>query len=326
MAAFSSATSAQDRTVLDFYTRVDYNWINGTDNIGGEESGFCGRYLFLRGYGDLGNGFKYSFAQRLNTPNKDTKYFDSTDWSFLEYTTPGGFWTFTGGKIVLDVGSYEYDANPIDIPFFSNYVHRIDAYLPGVSAAIHPTENDSFAFLLTRSPFDTETDNYLGYALEWRAHHGFWHPLYTISAYEQGPYDMTFLFALGNLFEWDNGFVEVDILRRAKAEDEHNRPFSRNDFTFASRGEYRFTDRLAAIYKVTCDYNDHNSTFDLTIPAHTDNTMFGAGLEYYPVRNSQDIRLFGIAIKSIGEFGGLPNEFFRIDLGLKWKINLITVK
>ena len=326
MATLSFAANAQERAVLDFYTRVDYNWINGNDIASGEESGFCGRYIFLRGYGDLGNGFKYSFAQRLNTINTNSKNFDSTDWSFLEYTTPGGFWTFTGGKIVMDVGSYEYDSNPIDIPFFSHYVYRVDAYLPGVSAAIHPTANDSFAFLLTRSPYDTDTDNYLGYALEWRGHHGCWHPIYTIGAYEQNPYDMSYQVAFGNLFQWDKGYVEVDYLRRAIIGEGDSKPFSHHDYTFASRGALRFTDRWSAIYKVTRDFNNHKCNFDLTLPVNTNNTILGAGFEYYPIKNSQDIRLFGIAIKSIGDFGGIPNEYFRIDLGLKWKINLITVK
>ena len=52
--------NAQDRLNIDFFTRVEYNYVSGTDGTGGETSGFRGRHIFLRGSGDLGNGFTYS--------------------------------------------------------------------------------------------------------------------------------------------------------------------------------------------------------------------------------------------------------------------------
>ena len=313
--------SAQEKFKLDFYTRVDYNWIDGTDVITDEYSGFKGRYLFIRGEGNLGDGFHYSFAQRLNVKITDNNFFDATDWSFLDYTTPRGGWTFSAGKIVLDVGSYEYDGNPIDIPFFSQYNILIEAYLFGTSVTRHATENDDFMFILTRSPYDTPENNHLAYTLEWRAHHGCWHPIYTIGCSEQDDFDPFMTLGLGNLFKWNNGYLETDFVGR---QEYGHRDLSKSSFTTSMRAQYKLTDRTALICKTVFDYNKAN-IYDRTIPMNTNTRIYGAGVEFYPVK-SEDIRLFGIFAHACGDFGGVPNHYNRIDLGIKWKVNLLSIK
>lgn len=300
----------------------------GNDAATNEKSGFAGRFLFLRAQGDLGRGFKYSFAQRFNTINRDTKLFESTDWSFLEYTTPDSKWTFTGGKIVMDAGSFEYDANPIELPFFSQFANRIDAYMPGFSIAHHFSDKDNIVFLLTKSPYDTDDDNFLSYTLEWRAHHGHWEPLYTISCYEKEKKfsedrPASLQLSVGNRFFWDRTYVEADFIKRFVATDDS---FSHNDITASFRAGYNLTDRWTAICKAVWDLNDNDADYIPTVPVNTNTAILGAGIEFYPIEKYHDIKLFGILIKGLGIYDGLDNKYTRFEMGLKWKVNLLTIK
>jgi len=313
---------AQERLKLDFYTRFDYNFLSTSENANGEESGFAGRFLMVRAEGNLGNGFSYAISHRLNKINKDIKAFNSTDWAYLTYTTKDGGWDFSAGKVVQWVGAYEYDDNPIDIPFLSNYSSRCNPYLLGAIAGKIFSPNDRLSLICTTSPYDTPEKNLLAYALEWRGHHGCWHPIYTFNISEQEIYGPSYLIGLGNKFELGKWELKYDHLQRFCGEKSS---WKHLDFSASCLVRYRLTDHWTLFGKTTCDINDNEVPFDLTVSNGTNNRLYGAGVEFFPDKE-RNIKLYGMHIRSLGEYANIPNDFSRTCIGLKWKVNMITLK
>ena len=313
---------AQERLKIDFYTRFDYNCVSGNDVSTGEISGFKGRFLLVRAEGDLGNGFTYYISHRLNKTNRDVKTFDSTDWAFLTYTTPDGKWDFSGGKLVQWVGAYEYDDHPIDVPFFSQYANHCNPYQLGVMAGRIFSPNDRLSFECNASPYNQPGKNYLSYTLMWNGHHGIWHPIYTANLYEQEAYGPMYQIALGNEFRSGRLNVNLDQINRF-----NNDPSSLKhlDFMTSLTCRYALTGHWTLFGKATCDYNDNVIPFDSTVGAGTDNRMYGAGFEFFP-DVEHNIKLYGFYLRSAGDFEFQQNDFSRIVFGLKWKVNMITLK
>lgn len=314
--------NAQDRLNIDFFTRVEYNYVSGTDGTGGETSGFRGRHIFLRGSGDLGNGFTYSIAHRLNNVNSQPKYFDSTDWSWLRYTTPNGNWAFTAGKIVLETGSFEWDANPIYVSVFTPSFNFVNPYQIGVSVARNLGDSDCFSFICTRSMYDTEFDNSLSYSLEWRATHGLWQSLYVAQFIEEPAYGGFLQLGLGNIFTFGPVDLNIDLMTRTSPY--YSSSWRYLDATLSMKLEYNVTDRLTLFAKGSYERNDNETLFDPMVPSGTATGLVALGVDYYPLA-SRNIKLFAFAVHSDGYFGELLNRYDRACFGLFWKIRMISL-
>ncbi len=315
-----TAVRAEGKLDLDFYTRVEYNYVSGTDACAGETSGFRGRHIYVRASGDLGSGFSYSIAHRLNNVNSQTKYFESTDWSILTYTTPNRRWAFNAGKIVMEAGSFEWDDNPIYVPFFVGSVNLVNPYQIGASV-IRYYNGGSFSFLCTRSQYDTELDNCLTYSLEWRPTVGFWNGLYIAQFIEEGVHGGFFQFGLGNRFTGDLLSLDVDIL--ARTSPFYAESWRHLDFTADFKLSCRITDKLSVYSKCGYERNDNDIAFDPMSPLGTDTGIASLGLDFFPT-GSRDIQLFCFAASSGGSYGGALNRYTRACFGLLWKIDMIS--
>lgn len=308
---------------LDFYTRVEYNFVSGTDACSGETSGFRGRHIYVRANGDLGHGFSYSIAHRLNNINTVTKYFDSTDWSWLAYTTPDEKWTFTAGKIVMLAGSFEWDLNPIHVPFFTGSVNLVNPYQIGASVSRALTPEDALTFICTRSQYDTELDNCLTYTLEWRGIRDCWQNIYVAQFVEEAAMGGFLQFGLGNIFTLGPLSLDLDLMARTS-------PFYADswrhiDMTLNVKLDYPVSDKITLFTKCGYERNDNDIAFDVMSPVGTDTGIASLGLEYFPL-GTPDIRLFAFAARSGGYFGGILNRYDRACLGLIWKIDMLTLK
>ena len=315
-------TYAQDRLNIDFFTRAEYNYVSGTDACSGETSGFRGRHIFVRASGDLGSGFTYSIAHRLNNVNTQPKYFESTDWSWLCYTTPNGGWAFTAGKIVMEAGSFEWDDNPIYVPFFTGSLNYANPYQIGASVTKYVGDNDSFSFLCTRSQYDTELDNSLSYSLEWRATHGLWQSLYIAQFIEEASMGGFLQFGLGNILTFGPIALQVDIL--ARTSPYYASSWSHFDATLNLKLDYAVTDRITLFSKCGYERNDNVVAFDPMSPLGTATGVASLGVDYYPLE-SGNIKLFAFAMHSEGYYGGLLNRYNRACFGLLWKIRMISL-
>lgn len=263
-------------------------------------SGGAGRFfgdgLYLNMDGIIGNGFSYSFNQRLaSSYYEDNSGFTGTNWLTLTYET--GDFAFTAGKDGLLFGSFEYDALDLDSYYEMNsaFYNDVDSWQWGVSAAWYPAEDHEILLQVANSPL---SNRHLSIATGWRGCWNWFESYWTASLWEHDN-GMAPTIALGNRFTFGDLTIDLDL----------STIFGD---TVLSGGyvmiapSYQFGDWGRAFTKVGIEY---------------DNTFFGCGFEYFPLGENKDVRLHAAYTHNNYTVGHLVN------IGLTWRMNVTqTIK
>ncbi len=325
----------QDEALLNLgvEARADYQreYIDG-DAVK-DNSGFKGKYLNIRIDGRLNDKFSYSYRQRLNKAHADQTFFDATDWLYLKYQATEN-WAFSAGKQVVAIGGYEYDRAPIDIFFGSEYWNNIPCYQLGVNAMY--TLNDGADQLLAQvcqSPFNvytTEEGNKISrdmysLSLMWYGSHDWFNTIYSVNMIEYLPGEFINYITLGNKFNVGDFSLELDLMNRAV----RNQTFLFKDFSVMGDLSYAPSDKFSLFVKATYDVNNSDKAGDYCVLPGTEVTRVGAGIEYYPLAD-KSVRLHAAFCRNIGSdkkagVALLPEQSIA-SIGLKWKMNLLSLK
>lgn len=263
-------------------------------------SGGAGRFfcdgLYLNMDGTIGNGFSYSVNQRLaSSYYEDNSGFNGTNWLTLTYET--GDFAFTAGKDGLLYGSFEYDAYDLDSYYEMNsaFYNEFDCWQWGVSAAWYPAEDHEFLLQIANSPLSY---GHLSVSAGWRGCWDWFESYWTANLWGSG-YGTTPAVALGNRFTFGNLTVDLDLSARFGESD-------LNGTTALIAPSYQFGDWGRAFTKIGIEY---------------DNTFFGCGFEYFPLKENKDIRLHTAYTYNDYTVGHL------INIGLTWRMNVTqTIK
>lgn len=316
-------------------SRFSYNRV-----VSGESAGFGGDGLYLNIDGKISKHFSYSLCQKLfSASGEDDSVFDKTDWLTLSYDVAG--FTFSAGKDVLMLGSFEYDAYDIDSYFDMNsmFYNSFSSYQWGVKAMwTTPSESTSLAFQVTTSPFSyaPREDNMYSYNIGVYSSLDWYESIWTLNFMEYAPGQFTKVLALGNIFYIGDLSLGVDCVMRGAefssiGEDEFTLNFmpsydfggrvrlfgkfgweySKEDLPYDFWGEYLTTDEMI-------DWNNNCGT---TLPSFViggkDYLFYGAGVEYFPIKDSQNVRLHAIWASN-----NYTNRH-TINVGLTWKFDIV---
>lgn len=291
------------------------------------QSGFRGSYLNLRLDGSLSRTFSYSFRHRLNKADKGNHFFDATDWVYLTYK-PSDRWEFAGGKQVVGIGGYEYDRAPIDLYFCSEYWNNVPCYQWGGSVAYTTKSGaDKFLFQLCQSPFDTPTDDLYALNLMWYGSHGPLGTIYSANLIEYLPGQFITYLALGHKFTFGKFSVELDWMNRAT----RHQKFFFYDTSVMGELSWQACEQLRVFGKVTYDVNRSNEAGDYCVLPGTELTRMGGGLEYFPLRKTnQEVRIHAGCCYAYGRNSNpagttQPKQTY-FNMGLTWKTNLLSLK
>ena len=279
--------------------------------IGGDLAGFGGDGFYLNIDGKISKHFSYSLCQKLfSQHSEDDSVFDNTDWLTLSYDI--GQFTFTAGKDVLMVGSFEYDAYDIDSYFDMNsmFYNSFSCYQWGAKAMwTNRSETTSLAFQITNSPFSyvPKEENIYSYNLGWYGYWDNYESIWTCNFMEYAPGKFAKMIAWGNTFHIGDLSLGVDCIMHSddfssatnttinfmpSYEFEKVRIFGKlgweqctGELPYDLWGEYLTTEDMIAV-------NDETLT---TLPAFlipgNDYWYYGAGVEYYPV---ESVRLHAV--------------------------------
>lgn len=314
---------------LDLETRIDYTQEHIGDNKINGNSGYKGKYLNIRIDGQIAEGFTYSYRQRLNKINSIYSFFEATDWITLNYRT--GNWDFSTGKQVVAIGGYEYNAAPIDLYFCSEFWQHIACYQFGVSAAYNTEDRkDNILFQICESPFKTghlnkNNKEMFAYNLIWTGSHGFFNTLYSINMMEYMPGRFINYIALGNEFRFDNVTVELDLMNRASSMKDL---IGRNMSVMAAV-RWQPVEWMDVFARMSYDVNQTEELADLCVLSGTDITRAGCGFEFFPIKNSRNLRLHINGCYTFGKSATgnvLQADQTIVDCGITWKMNLLTIK
>ena len=319
---------------ISLESRFGYN-----NTIGGDAAGIGGDGLYLNIDGKISKHFSYSLCQKFfSAIGEDQSVFDNTDWMTLSYNV-GGF-TLSAGKDVLMLGSFEYDAYDIDSYFDMNsmFYNSFSSYQWGAKAMwTNKSESSSFAFQVTTSPFSyaPREENLYSYNLGWYGAWDWYESIWSVNFMEYAPGEFTKVVALGNMFYVGDLSLGLDcIVRGAKfsslGKDEVTLSFmpsyelggkvrifgkagwerSSADLPYDFWGEYLSADDMTAAN------NECMSTLPAFLPANQSYWFYGAGVEYFPIKDSRDVRLHAIWASNC------YTARHTINVGVTWKFDV----
>lgn len=310
---------------IDAQAKVGYY----DDRVGSEKlhnsSGFKGDYLNLIINGRINNQFSYSWRQRLNKKIENNGFFDATDWMYICYQANKN-WNIAGGKQIVLIGGYEYDRAPIDVYTYSEYCNNIGCYQFGVSATyITDSGKDKFSVQFSESPvrYDGKRDLY-AYNVFWNGSHGLWHSLYSVNLIQYASGKYISYIALGNKITMGNVSLELDVMNRAA----RKQAYLFRDCSVMANVDYRVLPKLNVYGKVTYDVNKTKTEADYCVKSGTELRTISGGLEFFPIRNKNDIRLnIGVAHthgKNSNPDGTLLNDRLTAQIGVTAKLHLLS--
>lgn len=312
---------------LQAEARVDYQreYVDGETNK--PNSGFKGKFVNLIANGAINDHFSYAYRQRLVKANSEQSFFDAIDWIYLTWRADE-HWEVSAGKQVVGIGGYEYDRAPIDLYFCSEYWNNIPCYQLGVSAAYNINGGkDKILAQYCQSPFRANADDIYAYNIMWYGSHGWLNTIYSVNLIEYMPHKYISYIALGHRLDLGDVKIELDLMNRASS---HQAYFFK-DCSVMGEVSYSPTDKLNLFGKVTYDVNKtRNTAADCCVLPGTELAYVGGGVEFYPVRNSRNVRLHAYYAHSFGKNdnvnGAVPPKQDFVSVGLKWKVNLLAIK
>lgn len=319
--AIASLSFAQNNDFsLKFNTRADFDY-NYIDNKNVNDSyGFAGKFLNIMLDGKINDKFEYHWRQRLNRTNFTSNFFEATDWAYLSYHINDNF-TLSVGKQVVAIGGFEYDYAPIDVYFYSDFCNIMPScYEFGTSLTWGISQGQALTFQISNSIFKQQPfDGLLAYNLLWNGNiTDSWKTLYSVNLIEFRKNQYVNYVALGNQFYVGDFVIDLDYTNRYV-----NGMFF-DDFTIVSQVKYQMP-KLNVFAKFSYDRNNidlnleypYGDYWTMTVAPGTDYMLYGAGVEYFPITNSKDVRLHAIISSNNRE---PANLFF--NAGITWNMKL----
>ena len=324
MALCGSMAMAQGdaKVNLRLEARGDLQYENIEGHTIDSNTGFRGKQFNLRLNGNINDSWSYVYRQRMGKPNGDASYFDAVDHINLTYTT--GAWSFTGGKQTVAVGGYEYDRAPIDFYFGSEYWYNMACYQWGVNAKYNfgNESNDALMLQVVQSSFRSVNPSMLSYNLLWTGSYGWLDILHSVNMLEYQPGKFVNFIALGYQFNMGDFKLQLDWMNRADVEH-----FGFDDFSLMADLSWGASEKLNVFAKATYDVNKDNVA-DLCVLPGTEVTRVGAGVEYFPIKDSQDVRFHAGYCYSWGTNtnlteGTLWDNHSFVSVGVTWKMSVL---
>lgn len=307
---------------LKFDTRFDFTARVPTQDSLSTLSSFDGKYLNIILEGEISDKFSYKYRQRMILDSKlgYQSFFNATDWLHLTYKINTKL-SVCGGKQIVAIGGFEYDAAPIDLYLWSKFWNNVTCYQIGGTVSYKTTDDKhKIGFQITNSPFSNQTlQGIYSYNLIWYGNFNGFNSIYSLNRieYEKGHY-INYI-ALGNKLSIKNFAIEVDLMNRFS---EHQNDFIA-DYSVVCNLKYTLSDKIKAFIKSGYDQNKAQeptvlSYYDRYVEPGTQYFFYGAGLEYFPIKDSKDVRIHAVWASNNDLL-----QYQTFNIGLRWQMNVL---
>ena len=305
--------------------RADWQMVRYDGHTDNSNTGFEGKYLMVMLNGEIIDGLTYAWRQRFNKFSKDSNFFDATDWIYIDYRFKD--WSLRGGKDVVAIGGWEYDANPINIYAASLFWNNIACYQWGISGAFHIGQSDKITAQITQSPFfTTDNRNMYAYNIMWSGNHGAFSALYSANLVEYSKGKYISYISLGNRFAFGLVNLELDLMNRASS----GQTFFFKDFSVMAQLGWDINSRWSIKGKYTYDVNNTTTDADLTVRAGSELSMDGGVVEFYPLKKKRtSLRLHAGCWYAWGKNSNsadmLQDKTLFVSTGLTWYMDIFKL-
>ncbi len=313
----SSWGDAKTCEIVDFVPDVSLDtrfWCNR--DFSEQRGRFSGDGIYFNIDGYITKNLSYSLQQRIaSTYYEDNHGFNGTNWLTLTYEL--GSFEFTAGKNGVLAGGFENDFEDFDSYYEMNsmFYNMLDSWQWGTSVTWYPAEDHSLTLQAINSPLQNGEDNLFGYDLAWRMESDFYESFWTVNMweYEKGKYVKNL--SLGNAFYFGDFSILVDYQTRAA---DLGRIFV-DDFTLTVRPSYEFGDWGCLFAKFGWERVPEGLPYEFAYEdcIGSDYIFYGAGFEYYPLKENRNLRLH--AAWSANNQGGNY-----LNIGLKFRFDLTS--
>ncbi len=288
--------------------------------------GFTGRYLNFFIEGNISDRFSYSYRQRILPNSGDKSFFDGTDWFYLQYQIDNNF-SLTAGKQVLCIGGYEFDKAPIDVYYWSGFGSSINTGYQFGLKSTYTTDNGlhSFALQVANTCYTKQTlSNMYGYSFMWSGNMGAYQTLWSVNLMEYTKGRFINYISLGNKVTFGRFSAYLDLMNRAVARQSN---FLFDDISVIGKAQYGVAEKWTVFVKGGYDRNKAQDAslaatpelcYDPFVLPGTNAYYYGAGVEFFPLNSSRDIRLH--AFVAMRDFNGM-NEL-HCNVGVTWRIDI----
>lgn len=273
-----------------------------------DDSGFQGDYFNVRINGRFNDNFSYSFHHRLNKPLVDKRLFSATDWAYVKFDN--GKWGVQAGKMQLEYGSFEFDAAPIDMYFSSEYYDNFSgAFTFGLDVIRHFKVGTLVAQIAQSAFSESALGGLHSYSLCYKGSYGCYDWIHSVNSFEIPDGSALANIVLGNRFKFGPAKLELNLIHRAN----FNTWAWFDDFTVVADANVAATSWMNVVAKFTLDNN--RSQNDPLVPSGQKLVSYGAGLEFFPMKDSRDIRIHCV-------YYDFKSPTFLA--GVTWKIHILT--
>ena len=331
-APFSNAETSADQEVkydgplnIKLITRVDYQReYQQTDKLD-DRSGFRGNNVMINIQGNLTNKFSYRFRHRINQTKSNNSFFDATDYMWLQYNFNNRF-DVRAGKVAVEYGSTEYQRDPSDQYFFSEFWNYPACYLFGVNLGFNVTANDRLVAQVAESSFRTKDNDLYSYALSWYGNHNWFHTMYTanMTEYRNGKY--VYYLSFGNQFDLSrNVMLNIDYQNRFDSKDNFFK-----DYTLRGELMYRPSEHVNLVGLAVYSGNKARDLGPKYITYGTDLTRFGGVVEYRPIPKIDNTLVLHAAYSYATGYEGVeetsPKQNRHLfSVGVHWEMDIIAL-
>lgn len=307
---------------LKFDTRFDFTGKIPTHDSLSTLSSFDGKYLNIILEGEINEKFSYNYRQRLILDSKPEyqSFFNATDWLYLSYKINNNFF-ISGGKQVVAIGGFEYDSAPIDAYLWSKFWNNVTCYQIGGTVSYKTTDDKhTIGFQITNSPFSTQTlQDIYSYNLIWYGNFNGFNSIYSLNRIEVEKGHYINYITLGNKFSISNLSIEVDLMDRFS--ELQNNLFA--DYSVISNLKYTVNSKIKLFVKAGYDENKAQEPtalfiYDRYVEPGTEHFFYGAGVEYFPISNSKDVRIHAVWASNNDLF-----QYHTFNVGVRWQMNVL---
>ena len=323
---------------VKFDARFDWqsSFTHNADAKPSYASNFNGRYLMFVLDGNISPKFSYSLRYRMIHPSHTHDFdtvnslvgswrgmFNATDWANLTYR-PTKNWEITVGKMLVFYGSYEFDYNPLDVYMWSGWGGRVGCFQFGVLGKYITNDGrNNILFQINNSPFadPLSLGAMYSYSVQWNGKFGVFNALYSDNLIEYQPGRFINYISLGNQFNFGPVKFELDYMNRYGGRGTH----FLKDFSLIGKLNYNCMNRLNIFVKGGLDYNmaqeeGETDAIDMLIRPGERNVYYGAGLEFFPIKDSKNVRIHAFWQSGSNNLDGQSWNNHNIGIGFKWRL------
>lgn len=273
-------------TTLRLEMRADFRGLSDGDN--NDDYGFQGRYFNLHAGGRLGDKVSYYFRQRINANEGDIKFFDNTDFLWVDYR-PNAHWRLRLGKDAMAIGGFEYDAAPIDVMMEGLYWDNFYCFQIGALASYTTDDGrNMFAFEVANSPYVNAggydaISGLLAYNLLWVGNYNHLQTRWSASVFNREDAWMGMLYtALGTRVAYDRWDWYVDLIHYLQDDVDMG-----EDYAVVSRLAVHPNDNWTVYAKGIYEQSVSDGAWrgiNCLFPPRCKHVTVGLGAEYKPER------------------------------------------